>query len=366
MLLAPDSSPLHAQTIKLVKYFDTSREGIINTADPSGITYYPPSGHLLVSDSERNEFPGFTGSNVFEVSTSGDQVVRQIVSGNSEPVGITYNPFDRFFYIVNDDRHTITRYDSSFNNALFTVRTTDDVPDAKDPEGITADPATGFLYIADGDDNGGGCDVLVYNADLQFQYRFPAVDSQNPEGIAFYPANNNLFIVNGRGLKIYEYTVAGTFVAVYDLSGFSPEPVDTQGLAFAPTSDPNDDPNNLAIYIADGMVDDPETAVQDGRIYEAILILAPEQVVPEDFKIRNYPNPFRGSTTVVYELSTDIQVRIVVTDMLGREIAVLVNGHQSRGRHEIGFNGENIPVGMYFISMRAGAFKQAQRMILAR
>jgi hypothetical protein len=366
ILLALNSRPLHAQTIKLVRYFDTSREGIIDVADPAGIAYHPPSGRLFFSDSERNEFPGFSGSNVFEVSTSGDQVLREIATGNTEPAGITYSEFDQYFYIVNDDIQTISRYDNNFNNALVEVLTTDDVPTAQDPEGITADPATGLLYVADGNDDGGGCQVLVYNSDLQFQYSFPATVPPDAEGIAFNPANNHLFIINGGNLKLYEYTLAGFFVTEYALGGFSPRPIDTQGLTFAPTSDPNDDPKDLAIYIADGMLDQPETAVQDGRIYEAIIILGPHQVVPKDFKLRNYPNPFNVSTTIVYDLLTAIHVHIVVTDILGREVAVLVNGYQSRGRHEIGFRGENLSAGMYVISMQAGTFRQVQRLVLAR
>lgn len=365
LVLVPNSRPLHAQTIKLVRHFDTWRGGIINSPDPAGIAYHYPSGRLFIADSERNELPGFTGSNVYEVSTSGDNVFREIATGNDEPAGITYNQFDQYFYIVNDDKQTITRYDSNLNNALVAVMTTDDVPTAKDPEGITSDPVTGFLYVADGSDFGGGRQVLVYNSALVFQYSFSVIDSHDPEGIAFNPANNHLFLVTGRRLKIYEYTLAGTFVTDYDLSGFSPRPIDPQGLTFGPTSDPTDDPNNLAIYIADGMVDNSQTPDEDGRIYEAIITPRSEQVVPDGFELKNYPNPFNVSTTLVYELSTAINVQITVVDVLGREVAVLVNGRQSRGQHEIRFKGEGVPTGVYFIYMRAGRFRQAQKMILA-
>ncbi len=67
----------------------------------------------------------------------------------------------------------------------------------------------------------------------------------------------------------------------------------------------------------------------DGRIYEAIITPGYEQVVPDGFELKNYPNPFNVSTTIVYELSTAINVQITVADVLGREVAVLVNGSLS-------------------------------------
>ncbi len=103
----------------------------------------------------------------------------------------------------------------------------------------------------------------------------------------------------------------------------------------------------------------------DGRIYEAIITPGYEQVLPDGFDLKNYPNPFNVSTTIVYELSTAINVQITVADVLGRVVAVLVNGRQSRGQHEIRFRGEGIPTGVHFIYMRAGRFRQAQKILLA-
>ena len=274
---------LSAQSITLVRSFDTWNGGIISSTDPAGIAYHAPSGHLYIADSEINELPVFVGNNIFEVSMLGDQVFREIQSNNTEPTGITYNEFDGFFYVTNDDSEKITRYDVNLNNPLATVITTDALANATDPEGITSDPATGFLYVADG--SLGGCQVLVYDSNLVFQYNFTvASEFPDPEGIAFNPDNNHLYLVSTNTLSIWEYTLTGTFIEQYVISGFSPTPHSPQGLTFAPTSDPNDPPNDLAIYIADLMVDNFE----DGRIYEAILPTSGEITVSFQDGVNGY------------------------------------------------------------------------------
>ncbi len=262
---------LLAGDITQVGYFDTWDGGIIRSTDVAGIAYHPPSGHLYLADSEINELPIFNGDNIFETSLTGDQVFREIASNNTEPTGIAYNEFDGFFYVTNDTGpKTVTRYDSNLNNPLLVISTKDDVSSATDPEGITSNPATGFLYVADG--RGGGTQVLTYNSDLEFQSVFSVSSRmQDAEGIAYHPPSNHLFIVDGDQDMIFEYTLNGNFVEEYDINGFTPDARSPQGLTFAPTSNPFDDPDALSLYIVDGMKDN----FADGRVFEAIIGDAP-------------------------------------------------------------------------------------------
>ncbi|MEE8452265.1 MAG: Ig-like domain-containing protein, partial [Thermoguttaceae bacterium] len=262
---------LLAGDITMVRYFDLWDGGIIPSTDVAGITYHAPSGHLYISDSEINELGGiFDGNNVFEISLAGDELFQSFVTGNDEPTGITYIE-DALgvgsFYITNDDtpKH-FARYDETLSGPLDTIFTTDDVPSATDPEGITSDRVTGDLYIVDGND--GGIQVLVYDASLTFQSVFSLADRMNDsEGIAFDPQSGHLFVVSGTDHLIFEYTVDGQYLEEYDISSFSTVPRAAQALTFAPTSDPNDDPNQLALYIADGGEDN----FPDGRVYETLL-----------------------------------------------------------------------------------------------
>ncbi len=316
-----------AGNITQVNYFDTWDGGIIRSTDVAGIAYHPPSGNLYLADSEINELPSiFQGDNIFATSLSGDQVFREIASRNTEPTGITYNEFDGYFYVTNDTGpKTVTRYNSSLNNPLAVISTKDDVSSATDPEGITSDPATGLLYVADG--NGGGRQVLVYNSNLQYQYKFSVSNQGDAEGIAFHQPSNHLFLIDGSRDIIFEYTTTGTLLESYDIGGFSPPPRSPQGLTFGPTSDPNDPPSALSLYIADGMkdianvnvsTDAPDTVIDLFAAFDDAEDLDPALT----YTIENNTNPSlftsttingaQGTLTLKYAPATDGTADITV------------------------------------------------------
>ena len=91
---------------------------LIPAIDPAGICWHAPSGRLFITDSEIEEVPeafAIVGANVFEVSPAGDVLYATYDLtrlGNNEPTGITYNEFDGFFYVSNDNNQRITRYSS--------------------------------------------------------------------------------------------------------------------------------------------------------------------------------------------------------------------------------------------------------------
>jgi hypothetical protein len=286
LLLILNPGVLGAGEINLVRAFETWNGGIIMSTDPAGIAYHPPSDHLFISDSEINEITAIWNSeNVFETSLAGDDVFNTFdavpPTGPREPTGITYNSFDGFFYITHDGQKLIMRYDSTFASVLGSVVITNDVPSAKDPEGITSDPSTGNLYVADG--NGGGRQVLVYTSDFVFVDSFSVVGIvSDPEGIAYSSVSNHLFIVSSPDEKIFEYTLDGSFVDEYDISGFTPAPINPQGLTFAPSSDTTDNPNSLNLYIADGQVDNNQNPNErDGIVYEAHISFPPAPIVSD-------------------------------------------------------------------------------------
>jgi len=69
------------------------------------------------------------------------------------------------------------------------------------------------------------------------------------------------------------------------------------------------------------------------------------------FSSSNYPNPFNPSTTISYSLPEDGKVQIKVFDVLGREVATLMDGFDSKGKHSIVWNGSNVSSGIYFYSI---------------
>jgi hypothetical protein len=81
---------------------------------------------------------------------------------------------------------------------------------------------------------------------------------------------------------------------------------------------------------------------------------------------KNYPNPFNPSTTIKFTIS-DLQfTTLKVYDLLGREIATLVNEEKPAGSYEVGFNGTGLPSGIYFYQLRAGNFSETKKMVLLK
>ena len=89
--------------------------------------------------------------------------------------------------------------------------------------------------------------------------------------------------------------------------------------------------------------------------------------LPTTFALNGgYPNPFNPSTTIRYDVPSASDVQLEVFDMLGRRVALLVDGRIEAGRHAIRWNAETVASGVYVIRMSAGDFVQAQRMTLLK
>ena len=103
----------------------------------------------------------------------------------------------------------------------------------------------------------------------------------------------------------------------------------------------------------------------DGKFsYSEILTV---DVTPTEFGLlQNYPNPFNPTTAISYQLPADSKVRLVVFDMLGREVITLVNEEKPAGRYVVSFNGSGITSGVYFYKITAGDFSQIKKMILVK
>lgn len=81
---------------------------------------------------------------------------------------------------------------------------------------------------------------------------------------------------------------------------------------------------------------------------------------------QNYPNPFNPTTMINYTLPTDEKVVIKVYDILGREVAELVNGQKAAGKHSVQFDGSNLSSGIYLYSITAGQYHQTKKIMLVK
>ncbi len=81
---------------------------------------------------------------------------------------------------------------------------------------------------------------------------------------------------------------------------------------------------------------------------------------------QNYPNPFNPSTAISYQLPAKSFVTLKVYDMLGREVATLVNGFAQAGSHSVRFDAGGLASGVYFTRLQAGRFVQVRKMLLVK
>jgi M6 family metalloprotease-like protein len=81
---------------------------------------------------------------------------------------------------------------------------------------------------------------------------------------------------------------------------------------------------------------------------------------------QNYPNPFNPKTGVRYQVSGVSDVKITVYDVLGREVAVLVNERKVAGLYEVNFDGSGLASGVYIYRLTAGSFTQSRKMVLTK
>lgn len=91
------------------------------------------------------------------------------------------------------------------------------------------------------------------------------------------------------------------------------------------------------------------------------------RVHPGEFQLdQNYPNPFNPTTAISYQLSANSFVTLKVFDVLGREVATLVNGHMLAGSHQVTFDASHLSSGVYLCELRAGDYVQTRKMALTK
>jgi glucuronoarabinoxylan endo-1,4-beta-xylanase len=82
--------------------------------------------------------------------------------------------------------------------------------------------------------------------------------------------------------------------------------------------------------------------------------------------LQNYPNPFNPRTVVGSRLPVVSNVKLVIYDLLGREVAVLVNERRAAGSYQDAFDGSGLSSGIYIYRLTAGTFVQSRKMVLIK
>ncbi len=103
------------------------------------------------------------------------------------------------------------------------------------------------------------------------------------------------------------------------------------------------------------------------ELFSTYTFVQESGTVPGAFGLeQNFPNPFNPSTTIVFRLPMQTRVRLIVSNILGKEVAALVNETLPAGIHSVRFDGINHPSGVYYCTLAADGFTQARMMVLIR
>ena len=89
--------------------------------------------------------------------------------------------------------------------------------------------------------------------------------------------------------------------------------------------------------------------------------------LPTEYTLKqNYPNPFNPSTAIQFSITSAAHVTLKVYDVLGSEVAQLVNGALSPGNYSFNFNASGLPSGIYFYSIKTQGFALTKKMMLLK
>jgi hypothetical protein len=110
-----------------------------------------------------------------------------------------------------------------------------------------------------------------------------------------------------------------------------------------------------------------ELAKPIGRITS---INGSNQSIPKEFCLeQNYPNPFNPTTTIKYripDIGTRHAVSLRIFNLLGREVATLVNENKPAGNYQVTWNASTMSSGVYFYQLKSGNFVETKKMLLLK
>ncbi|HEY6625481.1 MAG TPA: T9SS type A sorting domain-containing protein [Ignavibacteriaceae bacterium] len=208
-------------------------------------------------------------------------------------------------------------------------------------------------YLWSIDDNGNYHPVSQKHGSFKGRYKF------SPQG------NDQLYIVVGMldsdssvvGAGAFPFQAAASNWTEFDIPIYynpgTPDPVQT----FI----------SIGIYDSTGQTNAGSFALIDHLSFTDPSAVEQISGLPKDFSLsQNYPNPFNPTINIEYTIPEASFVQLKVYDILGNEVATLVNEEQSAGTYRADFTAENIASGFYVAQLRAGDFSKTIKMTLMK
>jgi hypothetical protein len=178
-------------------------------------------------------------------------------------------------------------------------------------------------------------------------------------------------IIGGGSSSVFNST-SGTYIydaltAAYTKIDTIPIPVTAYQSGTTYTATPNMEIRKY--IIAGGITTGPALTGQTWIYTDTLLMTGIDypKTNPEDFLLfQNYPNPFNPTTNIEFRIPNPGLVSLKVFDVLGKEVAALVNEQKPAGNYEVKFDGSNLPSGIYFYQLKAGNFIDTKKFLLLK
>jgi hypothetical protein len=251
----------------------------LGSTDPSGIAYVPGMG-IFISDSEVEESPFFRTTNLWKLQPDGTLIQSySLLNFTTEPTGLTFDPSTGRLYISDDDLFRVFWVDPANPTVKLGQSTDTRTLNIIDPEDVAVNPSNGHLFFSNGTGDsvaGGPFGASIVETDPGVTKVFSVIhlpaEIKDPEALAYDAAHDLFYVGGGFSANIWVVNRSGTILQVIDtLVGYRHEVNNTaagvKDLVLAPSSDPNDDPNKMNLYVADFGA----SHVSDGRMLEIDL-----------------------------------------------------------------------------------------------
>jgi len=253
----------------------------LGSPDPSGLAYVPSLGTLFLSDSEVEEEPFFRANNMFALNLDGTlkaNGAKSLLNFTDEPTGLAFDPVTGRMYISDDDKKKIFWVDPANPTVKLGEFLTNPLG-VVDAEDVAVDPNTGHVFIANGTGNSSGGGplgraIVETNSTGTQVFSVTSLPSviDDPEALVYDAAHDVFFVGGGFSNKIWIVNRSGAILDTIDIlasyrnpnTGWTPAVKD---LELAPSSNPNDDPSTLSLYVAD-FGGSHNSKANDGRLFE--------------------------------------------------------------------------------------------------
>ena len=124
-------------------------------------------------------------------------------------------------------------------------------------------------------------------------------------------------------------------------------------------------------FILVGVTDDDSSSVQVDELWynerPAGLGISDEAPIASRYELgQNYPNPFNPTTHIRFNIPETANAKLTVFNVMGEEVATLVNGVMQAGGHTVSWNAASMPTGVYFYQLESGNFSQTKKLLLVK